>query len=493
MKKFTVSMFTAFFFCITAFFGGQDYAVITGIKAAAFEATSTNEEIDATINFDSTDWSSSTLMTPDYQFLFNEDTFSFYDQLDDNNKAAYDAMKVWINPTIEEVTIALPDPISFQSSSSDLNSWDTETQEEFWTLVLANIKEGKTALNFDYPEIFWIDDSKISVNISNIQTKYSFSNRNYTIKVSEVKVKAAVREEYTDVATATDFQTLFKESVDNFKVEGNDYYSKIKYIHDTIATTVNYNISSPYHYTALGMFLEPYGIVCEGYSKAVKILCDKENIPCITVVGNVNPETAFAHMWNYIKMEDGNWYALDCTWDDLDNNDDPIKYQYFLKGSANFSTNHTPDDTYITPVFTYPELSETDYVYGSGESSVTTTSVTTVPQTQTTVTTTTTSSVVSSTSASTQTTVSSATSTTVVTTTTVSSVTSVTTETTEVTAIKGDFNSNQKLDVGDLVALQRKLLGSLDITDDDMINNDMNDDMKLNIWDYIILLRRIQN
>ena len=56
----------------------------------------------------------------------------------------------------------------------------------------------------------------------------------------------------------------------------------------------------------------------------MKILCDKENIPCILVVGNINLETNFAHMWNYVQMEDGQWYAVDCTWDDLDDETNPV-------------------------------------------------------------------------------------------------------------------------------------------------------------------------
>ena len=92
--------------------------------------------------------------------------------------------------------------------------------------------------------------------------------------------------------------------MDKFTVEGTDNYSKIKYIHDSIIKRVNYDLSAPYYDTALGFFIEPYGIVCEGYSKAMKILCDKENIPCILVVGNINLETNFAHMWNYVQMED---------------------------------------------------------------------------------------------------------------------------------------------------------------------------------------------
>ena len=294
------------------------------------------------------------------------------------------------------------------------------------------------------------------------------------MKISSLKIKGAVKSEYTDVSTAKEFQETYTNAVEDFEVQGNDRYSKIKYIHDFIAQKVTYDLSAPYHDTALGIFIEPYSVVCEGYSKAVKILCDKENIPCIVVVGNINLETNFAHMWNYIQMEDGKWYALDCTWDDLDNDSNPIKYQYFLKGSDSFLSNHTPDTQYISTAFTYPVLSETDYIYQTDTPQVTTTAVT---STVTNISTTLTTSIVAQ-----ETTI----------TTTGSAVTtlmtSITTTETVPAVLKGDFNADSRIDVSDLVLLQKKLLRVTAITDYDL-KAEINNDECINIFDWIELKR----
>lgn len=284
MKKFTISFLTAFFFCISVFSGSDDYAIRTGLSAAAFEAISAEEEFDAEICYDSGDWSQTSLLMPnDFEFLYNENTFSYYDQLDDNNKSAYNAMKVWLNPTTENISIPLPESITFQADSANISDWSDDQRSEFWNLVMANIKEGKTALTFDYPELFWLDEKKITVSVANAKVSRNFITGKYTVYVSEVTVSGNVKDVYNDVETAEKFQSIYEDCVDKFTVEGTDNYSKIKYIHDSIIKRVNYDLSAPYYDTALGFFIEPYGIVCEGYSKAMKILCDKENIPCILV------------------------------------------------------------------------------------------------------------------------------------------------------------------------------------------------------------------
>lgn len=58
--------------------------------------------------------------------------------------------------------------------------------------------------------------------------------------------------------------------------------------------------------------------MCEGYARAMKVLCDKAGIPCVLVSGtayNSSNSAGEAHMWNSIQLDD-NWYAVDVTWND---------------------------------------------------------------------------------------------------------------------------------------------------------------------------------
>lgn len=59
-------------------------------------------------------------------------------------------------------------------------------------------------------------------------------------------------------------------------------------------------------------------VVCEGYSKAFQLLCDRtefdQAIDCITVSGNMSGGTSDGdHMWNIVTMEDGKHYIVDVT------------------------------------------------------------------------------------------------------------------------------------------------------------------------------------
>jgi conserved domain protein len=64
----------------------------------------------------------------------------------------------------------------------------------------------------------------------------------------------------------------------------------------------------------------PYGVLiggrgnCWGYSSTFQLFMDMLDIECITVYGNPN-NSGVEHAWNQVKL-DGEWYCVDCAWDD---------------------------------------------------------------------------------------------------------------------------------------------------------------------------------
>ena len=71
-------------------------------------------------------------------------------------------------------------------------------------------------------------------------------------------------------------------------------------------------------------------VVCEGYSKAFKVLCDltdfeSSRIECRLVTGMLSGGTgAGPHMWNVVTMENGKNYLVDVT--NCDSHDDPARF-----------------------------------------------------------------------------------------------------------------------------------------------------------------------
>lgn len=73
-------------------------------------------------------------------------------------------------------------------------------------------------------------------------------------------------------------------------------------------------------YTAYGALVNGKA-VCEGYSRAMQLLCGYAGLQCILLRGTGDGGN---HMWNGIDI-DGNWYHLDVTWCD----NTALIYNYF--------------------------------------------------------------------------------------------------------------------------------------------------------------------
>lgn len=103
--------------------------------------------------------------------------------------------------------------------------------------------------------------------------------------------------------------------------------------HDKIIHAIDYAYESDgitpqddiWAHNILGVFEKGSG-VCESYAKTFQLLlnfCDIENI---FVSGTGSGE---GHAWNLAKMDDGNWYWFDLTWDDTPNWTWGVSYNYF--------------------------------------------------------------------------------------------------------------------------------------------------------------------
>ena len=108
---------------------------------------------------------------------------------------------------------------------------------------------------------------------------------------------------------------------------------------------------------------DEYLPVCEGYACAFKVLCDELGVPCLCVSGSMT--SVSAHMWNYVQLENGQWYQVDVTTGDaystdlfcLMNASGAAKYEYTPNPYMGSGVN--PDNGYTEgAAFTVPALAQ---------------------------------------------------------------------------------------------------------------------------------------
>lgn len=134
-------------------------------------------------------------------------------------------------------------------------------------------------------------------------------------------------------------------------------YDIVKYFHDTIIKNCVYDDSAEFASTAYGALVKGRAL-CQGYSHAMSLLCNKVGIENAYITGYAGEE----HMWNMVKL-DGDWYNIDVTWDDLDKADRPdfIVYDYFNVTDADLSARQIYPGYVPLPVST--ATADNYYVY----------------------------------------------------------------------------------------------------------------------------------
>lgn len=297
------------------------YVVVDEIEATQFSPGNTLPETDiATDDFVANKFYGNTT-DPDSAYLF-------YDQLSDNEKHIYS--KFLAAGVAETFTIDL----DYEATGATVDDAVTNVK----AIISKDVKEALTAACEDNPYYFWMGGYGYSFSYYQYgtDTGYGVSTAGITIKIT------LDTNSYTDFADVETKLLQLAEAVEAAPVNGITRYEKVKSIHDYIYNINEYpdkqgtfSDGSPWYgpmaHQPTGVFLKGLA-VCEGYAEAFKLLCDREGIPCITVLGYAGGP----HKWNYVKMEDGKWYLVDATWNDQS---DTVYYDHFLIG-ANTITPH---------------------------------------------------------------------------------------------------------------------------------------------------------
>ncbi len=237
-----------------------------------------------------------------------------------------------------------------------------------------------TAFRYDRADSIWATTMKLGLYTSTTDTTLKITAQMFGFYLHYNGKEEGMWNEMMGNANV-----IVKTIKDTNSGKGTDRYRQVQFAHNLLAEVNEYSsfiTDSAEHLSHLAYsgLVPTYGDepVCDGYSKAFKIIMDKLGIPCVTPVSHRGN-----HMWNNVKMEDGKWYIVDVTWDDRGS----AKQDYFLIGTGTLvngqpfssDTTHTEENPYIpegeaasdATTFVYPAKSTVAYVYSGTSPAVT--------------------------------------------------------------------------------------------------------------------------
>ncbi len=221
----------------------------------------------------------------------------YYNQLDEPMKFAYNGL---LNSTSDSTTVEVDIPNSVIGNLyDDCVDGKSEKLEYACEMLYGSLHEER-------PETYCID------------YYYDFKYTGTTI--TDLKIKFEIQDENTSQKNKA-----VEDVISTLNFEGNTI-EKIKSIHDYVAKTLTYNYEEFEEEQETGItnweirslyraLVGDHNVVCEGYAKAFRAICEHNGITCLLVSGYANGHENEGHMWNIVLVE-GAWYTVDVTWDD---------------------------------------------------------------------------------------------------------------------------------------------------------------------------------
>lgn len=287
---------------------------------------------------------------------------------EENERIFYNALlELYLNGNLKEGVCSYD--VTLQLGQAELSRYAAGD------LALARqFQNARDAFMGDYAEIFYVDWSKISLRVGSDGHGYvaNVGNGGYADLYKDSRLSSA--------DSIENMEAQLNSAVSSLTEQARSYATRqeqIRFVHDAIVERVDYTYreeasaeAAPHVDDAVGAFV--FGQAwCEGYARAFKMVMDRLEIPSVLVIGGGirSSETASStpivenHMWNDVQMEDGQWYAVDVTFDDPISGNTVSRDKFLLKGSDFFCAQHkeTGELSQGGKTFAYPTLSLSNY------------------------------------------------------------------------------------------------------------------------------------
>lgn len=270
-----------------------------------------------------------------------------------------------INKVCEYFHLSSIDAKTKQVSNSDVY-YVAEVDYSEYGLTNEQALSVWSAYKIDHPLYYWMSNRII------------FDDDSICVVVFDEYACGEIRDEINEEI----YETV--EKYVNLLDGASDLYQVVLSLHDNIIYSGDYAYEAdgitprddPWAHNIVGLICNESG-VCESYTKLFQLMlnyCKIENV-YVTGVAGLNNEP---HAWNLVRLDDGNWYWFDLTWDDLADYGNGIRYNYFCINDiqdinwadgdtntayGNFLYNHTPAVGGVGINFSYslPSRSQTEY------------------------------------------------------------------------------------------------------------------------------------
>ncbi|MBE5926203.1 MAG: hypothetical protein E7270_04495 [Lachnospiraceae bacterium] len=244
---------------------------------------------------------------------------------------------------------------NFWTNTEDLT--DVMSNSDEYVIATIDISE-YTLTETDVIETFFSfkNDHPIFYYISN--TVWFDGNNNCVYITTDSDYKLASSRTIYNNAILTEIQSFVSETDSLTNIS-----QKVETVHDKIVDNMYYEYDDDgnpskeaYAHNILGALTKGKG-VCESYARTFQLAMNVMDIENYIITGVSNDEN---HAWNMVKLEDGKYYYVDCTWDDTTSSK-----TYFLKGSYVFKISHTkntPQGTGVMYLYDIPDANEDSYL-----------------------------------------------------------------------------------------------------------------------------------
>lgn len=205
-----------------------------------------------------------------------------------------------------------------------------------------------------------------------------------TVSYTSTYINLISYPEYSDASTRASYNSAVYNKVKELValVSSDSDYTLALAFHDILISGADYAYEADgvtpkndaYAHNILGVMHLGEG-VCESYSKAYQLLLNYCNVENIYVTGDAGGP----HAWNLVRLDDGEWYWVDLTWDDSSDAMHGTSYRYFavtdtqntgwmdgewMVEQSDFVSSHIPSapiNTGINFAYPLPERSRNEF------------------------------------------------------------------------------------------------------------------------------------